>query len=170
MHKITATSFAAKYKSKREVYNFLTVQVHAFLPPYHTLTIYFLKDLVSGKKKCKCNSLPSLMQHFVHRHSQYQAQASWYSYVWWVDSWENWYIHGWLSISLPIFPSQTGVSQVPKTMDYRCLLYYRRPRLWRLGHRLDRSSQRETSWRERPNDSDGSRSLWGILEIYSSIM
>ena len=45
--------FASKYKSKREVYNFLTIDCHAYLPPYENLTIYFLKDLVSGAKKSK---------------------------------------------------------------------------------------------------------------------
>ena len=50
---ITATSFAAKYKSKREVYNFLTIDVKAYLPSYDTISIYFLKDLVSGQKKSK---------------------------------------------------------------------------------------------------------------------
>ena len=51
---VTATSFAAKYKSKREVFNFLTMDVKAYLPAYDTISIYFLKDLVSGKKKSKC--------------------------------------------------------------------------------------------------------------------
>ena len=54
-------SFASKYKSKREVYNFLTVDCHAYLPPYDNLTIYFLKDLVSGAKKSKF----LMMLHFL---------------------------------------------------------------------------------------------------------
>ena len=32
--KITAKDFAAKYKSKREVYNFLAVDVGVYLPAY----------------------------------------------------------------------------------------------------------------------------------------
>ena len=52
-HQVTAMAFASKYKSKREVYTFLTVDVGAYLPAYETITIYFLKDLVSGKKKSK---------------------------------------------------------------------------------------------------------------------
>ena len=32
--KITAKDFAAKYKSKREVYNFLSVDVGVYLPAY----------------------------------------------------------------------------------------------------------------------------------------
>ncbi len=32
--KITAKEFAAKFRSKREVYNFLAVQVGAYLPSY----------------------------------------------------------------------------------------------------------------------------------------
>ena len=45
---VTATAFAAKYKSKREIFNFLTMDVKAYLPTYDTVSIYFLKDLVSG--------------------------------------------------------------------------------------------------------------------------
>ena len=50
---ISAIEFASKYKSKREVYNFLTLEVKAYLPNYDTITIYFLKDLIYGKKKGK---------------------------------------------------------------------------------------------------------------------
>ena len=50
---MTAAAFAAKYKSKRECYTFLAVDVQAYLPAYDTITIYFLKDLVSGAKKSK---------------------------------------------------------------------------------------------------------------------
>ena len=39
-----AASFAAKFKSKREVYMFLVVDCRAYLPAFETLTIYFLKE------------------------------------------------------------------------------------------------------------------------------
>jgi hypothetical protein len=48
-----ASEFASKAKSKREIYVFLSINVMAYLPDYETVTIYFLKDLISGKKKCK---------------------------------------------------------------------------------------------------------------------
>ena len=48
---VSAAAFGAKFRSKRECYNFLTVECHFYLPPYDTLTIYFLKDLVTGTKK-----------------------------------------------------------------------------------------------------------------------
>ncbi len=50
---ITTSTFAAKFRSKTEVYSFLTVDVGAFLPPRDVVTIYFLKDLVMGNKMCK---------------------------------------------------------------------------------------------------------------------
>ena len=50
---VDAKTFGAKCSSKREVYNFLTVDVGAYLPSYDSVTIYFLKDLISGTKKCK---------------------------------------------------------------------------------------------------------------------
>ena len=49
--RVTATSFAAKFKSKREVYFFLTVDVKAYLPPFENTSIYWLKDIISGEKK-----------------------------------------------------------------------------------------------------------------------
>ena len=51
--RVTTNEFSAKFRSKNEVYTFLAVDVDAYLPPTECVTIYFLKDLVSGKKKCK---------------------------------------------------------------------------------------------------------------------
>lgn len=50
---ISAQAFAAKFKSKREIYTLLTVEAKAYLPNYDSITIYFLKDLICGKKKSK---------------------------------------------------------------------------------------------------------------------
>ena len=50
---ITAKEFASKYNSKREVFNMLAVDAQVYLPDYSQVTIYFLKDLLNGKKKCK---------------------------------------------------------------------------------------------------------------------
>lgn len=64
--RVLAKEVAAKMSTKIEVYNFLTVNCRGFLPPYgklqisphlhqpfdtDTVTIYWLKDLVAGKKK-----------------------------------------------------------------------------------------------------------------------
>jgi len=54
---VNVQSFAAKYQSKKECYNFLTVDVKAYLPAFETVTIYFLKDVISGRKKSKCQLL-----------------------------------------------------------------------------------------------------------------
>ena len=51
--KVNAKTVAAKFKSKREVWNFLSFDADAFLPAEHCVTIYFMKDLLSGKKKSK---------------------------------------------------------------------------------------------------------------------
>jgi len=48
---ITSKEFAAKYRSKREIYNFLATDVGVFLPPYDNVTIYYLKDLLMGRRK-----------------------------------------------------------------------------------------------------------------------
>ena len=51
---VNVKEFEAKYKSKREVYTFLTIDGNAYLSAFDTVTVYFLKDLVAGNKKCKC--------------------------------------------------------------------------------------------------------------------
>ena len=48
---MSAAEFAAKYRSKREIYLFLTLNCLAYLPRYENITIYFLKDLAWGTKK-----------------------------------------------------------------------------------------------------------------------
>ena len=50
--KINVKEFAAKAKSKREVYALLTIDCRAYLPKYDVLTVYFLKDLLAGQKRC----------------------------------------------------------------------------------------------------------------------
>ena len=62
-HSVTSAAFASKFRSKRgkytsdiiifflELFTFLTVDVKAYLPAIHTLTVYFMKDLIEGKKK-----------------------------------------------------------------------------------------------------------------------
>ena len=51
--RIPAVEWQSKYKSKKENFEFLTVHCKAWLSSYDTVTIYFCKDLVSGKKSCK---------------------------------------------------------------------------------------------------------------------
>ena len=57
--RISTGEFAAKFRSKYEVYTFLTVDAKAYLPAPESVTIYFLKDIVRGAKKCK-SILPPL--------------------------------------------------------------------------------------------------------------
>ena len=51
MTHISSKEFSAKYRSKREIYNFLATDVGVYLPPYDNVTIYFIKDLLFGRKK-----------------------------------------------------------------------------------------------------------------------
>ena len=48
---ISSKEFSAKYRSKRGIYNFLATDVGVYLPPYDNVTIYFIKDLMFGRKK-----------------------------------------------------------------------------------------------------------------------
>jgi hypothetical protein len=48
--RITAKDFASKMRNKQEVYHFLTHEVGAYLPSYDTVTVWHMRDLVSGKR------------------------------------------------------------------------------------------------------------------------
>ena len=50
-HHVSSKEFAAKYRSKKECYNFLATDYGVYIPPYDNVTIYFLKELMFGKKK-----------------------------------------------------------------------------------------------------------------------
>ena len=50
---ITTKEFAAKFRSKTEVYKFITIDVNAYMAPPECVNIYFLKAIVLGGKKCK---------------------------------------------------------------------------------------------------------------------
>ena len=52
-HFVNVHSFSAKYRNKREIFTFLTVDGEAYMPPFETVTVYFLKDIVEGTKLCK---------------------------------------------------------------------------------------------------------------------
>ena len=51
--KVRTKEFASKFSSKKEVYSFLCGQVKAYLAGYDSCSIYFLRSLVVGEKKCK---------------------------------------------------------------------------------------------------------------------
>ena len=57
---MAAKTFSAKFRSKREIWNFLVIDVGAYLPPYENVTIYHMKDLVTGTK-----SVSNLMIYFI---------------------------------------------------------------------------------------------------------
>ena len=48
--RVTAKEFSAKFSDKREVYRFLSSEVHAYLPNIEAMTIWHLKDLAAGRR------------------------------------------------------------------------------------------------------------------------
>jgi len=48
--RVPVAEFAAKMETKKEVYDFLSQNVKAYLPPKDVITIWHLKDLAAGKK------------------------------------------------------------------------------------------------------------------------
>lgn len=51
---VLASEWAAKAKSKKETYVFLSVDCHAYLPPFKAVSMYFMRDIAMGLSKCKC--------------------------------------------------------------------------------------------------------------------
>ena len=76
--RITTKEFTSKFKSKYEVYQLMYLDVGAYLPSSDCVTIYFLKDLATGKKKCKSYSLPKLFSsHQSERRPSAQCASVW---------------------------------------------------------------------------------------------
>ena len=48
---IDSAAFGAKYQSKRECYRFLTHDCGAYLASYQSMTIWHMRDLISGARK-----------------------------------------------------------------------------------------------------------------------
>ena len=48
---VTAKEFSAKYNDKDEIYNFLACEVCVYLPHSDHITIWFLQEIMNGKKK-----------------------------------------------------------------------------------------------------------------------
>ena len=51
LQRAVVTDFKSKFSSKRDVYQFLTLTCKIYLPPEKYTNIYFLKELISKKKK-----------------------------------------------------------------------------------------------------------------------
>ena len=51
--KITVAEVAAKFRTKSEIYQFTSLDCRAYMPPADCVTIYYLKDLISGDRRCK---------------------------------------------------------------------------------------------------------------------
>ena len=74
--RITTKEFTSKFKSKYEVYQLMYLDVGTYLPSSDCVTIYFLKDLATGKKKCKFSSLTQLVfSHQSERHPGAQCAS-----------------------------------------------------------------------------------------------
>ena len=51
MVKIAPQAFASKYKSKKEIWRFMGSEASVYLPAYETVTIFHMRDLVSGRRR-----------------------------------------------------------------------------------------------------------------------
>ena len=45
---MTVAAFSAKFRNKDETYSFCTIDCKIYCPPRHTVTVYFLKDMLNG--------------------------------------------------------------------------------------------------------------------------
>ena len=58
---ISVKQFVGKFRSKAEIWKFASVDCRAYLPAYNTISVYFLRDLLMGKKKSKFNISTNLI-------------------------------------------------------------------------------------------------------------
>ena len=55
---VSASAFGAKFTTKPDVYRFLASEAKIYLPHYDTVTIWHLKELMSGqRKRIKCDDV-----------------------------------------------------------------------------------------------------------------
>jgi hypothetical protein len=48
---VNLAELTSKFKSKREIYAFLVLDCHCYLPKESSINLYYLKGIISGKKK-----------------------------------------------------------------------------------------------------------------------
>jgi hypothetical protein len=50
---VSVKQFLGKFRSKAEIWKFVSIDCKAYLPAFNTVSVYFLRDLLQGKKKSK---------------------------------------------------------------------------------------------------------------------
>ena len=60
LEKVNVNEILEKMASKRDVYNFLSIECEAYLPKLETINIFFLKQITRGNKE-----VTELMSHAV---------------------------------------------------------------------------------------------------------
>ena len=60
LEKVNVREVMEKMASKREVYNFLTVECEAYLPKVDTVNIFFLKQITRGAKEVSRSTVSSV--------------------------------------------------------------------------------------------------------------
>jgi hypothetical protein len=51
LQQISVFELMNKFRSKREIYNFIAMDGQAYLPRYDSTNIYFLKQIMQGRKQ-----------------------------------------------------------------------------------------------------------------------
>jgi hypothetical protein len=51
LQQINVLDLMNKFRSKREIYNFIAMDGQVYLPRYDSTNIYFLKQIMQGKKQ-----------------------------------------------------------------------------------------------------------------------
>ena len=54
---VSVQDIAAKFESKHEIYQWLTTELNMYLPKYKQTSIYWMREIIAGKRKCKFSVL-----------------------------------------------------------------------------------------------------------------
>lgn len=61
VEKVNLHELTSRFRSKKELYNFLSLDCKAFLPKIDATNVYFLKDIITGKKEVKALTFKSTL-------------------------------------------------------------------------------------------------------------
>ena len=53
---VNVNNLKAKLTTKHDLYQFVTLHLNAFLPAERHVTVYYIKDIISGTKKIRSSS------------------------------------------------------------------------------------------------------------------
>ena len=152
------------------MYHFVAVDCGFYVPEYDCVTIYFLKDIMTGVKKCKSNF--HVADHFpLFSHQEQGRPARECPTIRGPHYREDCEVRKrWPLRSLPIPPRLTRNSKDSKGMDLQCLCDGVESSIYQMDQRSDWGSKRKCKKQEWSSNQAWSRGSRRLLCLYESFL